>query len=95
MHVSFIFVIKRGENFRVFPVDGAVAMAGMFRYARYVFICFTGGYIIFMLSHTSFEINAGLSNIFSFWIAAACLLVDTLFFEGFWLSFVGATKKIS
>ena len=30
LHFPFISIIESGEDFRVFPVNGAVAMAGMF-----------------------------------------------------------------
>ena len=95
LHVPFVFVIESGENFRVFPVNGAVAMAGMFGDARNVFVCFIGCNIVFVLAHTGFEVYASLAYVFCFRITAASLLIDSLFLERFWLGFVGATKQIS
>ena len=95
LHVPFVFVIESGENFWVFPVNGAVAMAGMFGDARNVFVCFIGCNIVFVLAHTGFEVYASLAYVFCFRITAAGLLIDSLFLERFWLGFVGATKQIS
>ena len=93
---TLIFVIECGDDFRVFPVYGSTcAMASMFSNPGDVLVRFVGCDVMFVLAHSSSEVDARLADVVGIWVAIASELVYSFFFEWIGLSLVGAAEYAS